>query len=141
MQILKLIESTQGSSFYELNDRLKPLVSELVQEPASQPLGTQSLSLGQGEWTVFFAPHIVAGASAVGAKFDPILYRLDGNKIVSNVRYQLPLLGSGWLSAAGTPLSAATIARDPCAMFFNCRLQAPQRFEADRDAEGSTPDE
>eukprot|EP00877_Chromochloris_zofingiensis_P007624 jgi/Chrzof1/3114/Cz12g12150.t1 len=51
---------------------------------------------------VFHAPHIARMSSALGTRFDPIRYVFSSGKLISNVRYSNPLLGSGWLSAAGS---------------------------------------
>jgi hypothetical protein len=52
---------------------------------------------------VFHAPHIARMSAALSTKFEPILYILQGDEIISNVQFNNPLLGSGWLSAAGEP--------------------------------------
>ena len=101
LQIVKLLDSNSESSFYDLNSELKPAVAELIENNPSTKPGPDSFVFGQGEWRVCHAPHIVQLSSALGARFDPIVYRLDGQNIVSNVRYTHPLLGSGWLSASG----------------------------------------
>ena len=41
-------------------------------------------------------------ANLLNIRFDPIRYSLRGTKIWSNVHYQVPLLGEGWLSASGS---------------------------------------
>ena len=57
---------------------------------------------------VFDAPHIRKFTTLVGAKVS-VQYTLRGDgatsaapQFVSNVRYEHPLLGAGWLSASGT---------------------------------------
>ena len=62
------------------------------------------MSLGQGEWEVFQVPHIVNSTKPLGARFAPILYRLEGEKIFSHVKYNLGPFGEGWLSASGLHL-------------------------------------
>ena len=52
---------------------------------------------------MFYAPHIVRLTSVLATKFEPILYILQGEEIISNVKFNNALLGSGWLSAAGEP--------------------------------------
>lgn len=37
----------------------------------------------------------------VDVTFHPIRYILSGDKISSNVKYSIPLVGEGWLSASG----------------------------------------
>ena len=100
MQILEELELSTDP-FYTLNETLKGDIQELIASNPSETPGPASLTLGQGQWQVFHAPHIVNLSSSFGARFDPILYRLDGNKLYSNVRYSHPVLGSGWLSASG----------------------------------------
>ena len=39
--------------------------------------------------------------AALGAKFEPIRYSLQGNVVNTNTRFAHPLLGDGWLSASG----------------------------------------
>ncbi|EFJ49410.1 hypothetical protein VOLCADRAFT_89810 [Volvox carteri f. nagariensis] len=91
----------EGLSTYD-GELFGPAVAQLIAEnPTPQP-GSQSLSLGQGTWQVFYAPHIAQMSSVLGTKFQPIQYRLFGNALVSNVKYSNPLLGEGWLSAGGT---------------------------------------
>ena len=41
-------------------------------------------------------------SKVLGAKFSPIIYKLQGDKLTSNVKYSHPLLGMGWLSAGGS---------------------------------------
>ena len=41
-------------------------------------------------------------ANLLNIRFDPIRYSLRGTKIWSNVHYQVPVLGEGWLSASGS---------------------------------------
>jgi hypothetical protein len=50
---------------------------------------------------VFHAPHLVGLSSRFGATVNPIVYKLDGNNIYSNVKYYHPAIGTGWLSASG----------------------------------------
>lgn len=66
------------------------------------PTGFKSLSAGQGTWQVFHAPHIESMSSFMGVKFNPIRYHLEGNALISNVKFEVPFLGTGWLSASGT---------------------------------------
>eukprot|EP00955_Chlamydomonas_euryale_P108193 365826-Chlamydomonas_euryale.AAC.12 len=40
-------------------------------------------------------------SSALGTRFQPIQYVLDGGALRSHVKYESPLFGSGWLSASG----------------------------------------
>ena len=56
----------------------------------------------QGVWRVFYAPHIRSLSSLANARFDPILYIIEGTDITSNVQYKSPLFGSGWLNTEGT---------------------------------------
>lgn len=50
---------------------------------------------------VYSAPHIQKMSSILGTRFSPILYKLDGDSIISNVRYSSSLFKEGWLSASG----------------------------------------
>ena len=43
------------------------------------------------ERQVFHAPHIASLGAAFGARFDPIRYCLEGDRLVSNVRYSSSL--------------------------------------------------
>lgn len=68
---------------------------------------------------VFSAPHIATMSSFLfGVQFEPIYYRIEpNNSIASNVRFHHPVLGTGWLSAAGACLIGAA-ARGVCCQ--NC---------------------
>jgi hypothetical protein len=101
LQILSAVDKSQSVSFYDLTDELKPLVCDLLQNNPSRHPGPETFVLGQGEWKVFYAPHISRFSATLMARFDPIIYRLAGTSLVSSVRYSHPLLGSGWLSASG----------------------------------------
>lgn len=58
---------------------------------------------GHPHMQVFYAPHIARMSSTLGARFEPIRYTLGpGGAFSSNVRFSSPLLGTGWLSAAGS---------------------------------------
>ncbi|KAI3431404.1 hypothetical protein D9Q98_004457 [Chlorella vulgaris] len=98
-------EALRHADLYSTGDACEELsaaVAGLVaNNPSPQP-GPDSLTQGQGTWEVFHAPHIARLSSALGARFQPIRYTLRGDEIISNVRYQHPLLGTGWLSASGT---------------------------------------
>lgn len=50
---------------------------------------------------VFYAPHIVRLSSIAGAKIEPLRYTLAGSQISSNVYYDSPIFGRGWLNASG----------------------------------------
>jgi hypothetical protein len=41
-------------------------------------------------------------SSAMGARFEPIRYALNGAAFTSNVKYSNAVLGQGWLSAGGS---------------------------------------
>eukprot|EP00897_Mesotaenium_endlicherianum_P004742 jgi/Mesen1/4296/ME000022S03585 len=84
-----------------IRKRLDAAVSELIESNTTEQPGKASPKLGQGTWEVFYAPHISRMSSVMGVQFDPIRYVLEGDVISSNVQYSAPLLGSGWLSAAG----------------------------------------
>lgn len=40
-------------------------------------------------------------SAILGVLFSPILYHLDGSRIVSNVKYSSAIFQEGWLSASG----------------------------------------
>jgi len=66
---------------------------------------THTHSLADGQWEVLYAPHMYLLQKALMTEFGPryILGTSKGeNTIVSNVRYESPLFGNGWLNAAGT---------------------------------------
>jgi len=44
-----------------------------------------------GPWQVFHAPHLASLGAALGARFEPIRYRLAGDRLVSNVRFSSSL--------------------------------------------------
>eukprot|EP00639_Heterosigma_akashiwo_P037454 CAMPEP_0194710276 /NCGR_PEP_ID=MMETSP0296-20130528/2883_1 /TAXON_ID=39354 /ORGANISM="Heterosigma akashiwo, Strain CCMP2393" /LENGTH=315 /DNA_ID=CAMNT_0039607895 /DNA_START=104 /DNA_END=1051 /DNA_ORIENTATION=+ len=57
----------------------------------------------KGVWSVCFAPHIYTLSKIFLTEFKPIEYHLlPGNSIESYVRYSNPLIGAGWLNAAGS---------------------------------------
>ncbi|KAL4518628.1 hypothetical protein Ndes2437B_g00717 [Nannochloris sp. 'desiccata'] len=77
--------------------------------------GTATMTSGSGHWNVIHAPHINRMSSILGTKFD-ISYTMatpgdnaerystatpSPPQFYSNVRYESPLFGSGWLSASG----------------------------------------
>ncbi|GAX77557.1 hypothetical protein CEUSTIGMA_g5001.t1 [Chlamydomonas eustigma] len=85
-------------------EEMAAAVKELIAScPISRDeLAAKAFPLGQGTWKVFHAPHISRISSVLGAKFDPILYKLEGDKLSSYVKYSHPLVGMGWLNAAGS---------------------------------------
>ncbi len=99
----KVLQLISGGLSKPQSSELEGAVKELISRCpiGKDSLAAQSFLLGQGTWEVFHAPHISRMASVMGVAFDPILYTLQGDKIASNVKYSHPLLGSGWLSAAG----------------------------------------
>ncbi|GAQ86961.1 hypothetical protein KFL_003230060 [Klebsormidium nitens] len=115
----------------EVRERLDSAVTALLAaNPTSNP-GGKSVELGQGTWEVFHAPHITRMSSLLfgGTKFDPILYILNGGHIDSNVQYTAPLIGSGWLSAAG---DFRGVDSERVEVFFDS-------FWVDRGADGLKP--
>lgn len=52
---------------------------------------------------MFYAPHIVGLSGLVGAKLEPLRYTLEGGTLSSNVFYDSPIFGQGWLNASGVP--------------------------------------
>lgn len=80
------------------------------------------MSLGQGEWEVFQVPHIVNSTKPLGARFAPILYRLEGKNIYSHVKYNLGPLGEGWLSASGSPHTSS--------LHINCIAELKLNFSS-----------
>lgn len=77
-------------------------MAQLITENPTPMPGAATLELGQGTWEVFYAPHIARMSSAMGARFEPIRYALDGTAFTSNVKYSNAVLGQGWLSAGGS---------------------------------------
>ena len=59
--------------------------------------------LPEGTWRVVYAPHMDAMSRLVRGRFYPVEYilRKDGT-MTSHAKYNLPLIGSGWLSVSGT---------------------------------------
>jgi len=81
------------------------LVADLIQENPTRAPGSQAsfTPLAVGTWRVIYAPHIVTIASLLQGSFDPVYYMMKPNgEMTSHVRYQFPLIGSGWLSVSGT---------------------------------------
>jgi hypothetical protein len=76
--------------------------------------GSSTMTSGNGTWNTVHAPHINRMSSILGTKFN-ISYTLTGPpnsnsattaptsppQFYSNVRYESPLFGTGWLSASG----------------------------------------
>lgn len=58
---------------------------QAIRHTCAQPLTVSC------ERQVFSAPHIASLGTAVGTRFDPIRYRLEGDRLVSNVRYRSSL--------------------------------------------------
>lgn len=56
---------------------------------------------------MFYAPHIVGLSSVVGARLEPLRYTLEGGTLTSNVYYDSPIFGRGWLNASGALPAAA----------------------------------
>jgi hypothetical protein len=72
--------------------------------PTAEPGSTASFApLAPGTWRVAHAPHIAKLSTLVGARFDPIMYLLQGDGIItSHVRYTwLGGTADGWLSTVG----------------------------------------
>lgn len=71
--------------------------------PTPQPGSTASFApLAPGTWRVAHAPHIAKLSTLVGARFDPILYLLQGDgSITSHVKYSWLGAADGWLSTIG----------------------------------------
>lgn len=102
MQILEKLRQGDKNPAYDLNGQLVADIDLMCQSAESTGPG-RIMSLGQGEWEVFQVPHIVNSTKPFGARFSPILYRLEGHNIYSHVKYSLGPLGEGWLSASGLP--------------------------------------
>lgn len=124
-QVIELLN--QGFDTYNMGSELGPAVEQLTaSNPTSEP-GFRSLEMGQGTWEVFYAPHIASMSSVLRTKFQPvgtadcwewcvcgqggdattmnlpqIRYHLEGNRISSSVKFENPVLGTGWLSASGS---------------------------------------
>eukprot|EP00892_Ulva_mutabilis_P006536 jgi/Ulvmu1/4254/UM193_0002.1 len=113
-RILKKLEADVAYPAYDLNGQLVDDIEELCQSAGSTGPG-RIMSLGQGEWEVFQVPHIVNSTKPLGARFAPILYRLEGQNIFSHVKYNLGPLGEGWLSASGT----ASTTKDAMSIMFD----------------------
>ncbi|KAK9823596.1 hypothetical protein WJX72_004114 [[Myrmecia] bisecta] len=99
-QVLRLL--AQGRSNYNQGPDLGPAVDRLIATNPTPSPGVATMTLGQGTWEVFYAPHIARLSAALGTRFEPLRYILRGDAIYSNVRYTSPLLGTGWLSASGS---------------------------------------
>ncbi|KAG2434107.1 hypothetical protein HXX76_007834 [Chlamydomonas incerta] len=92
----------EGLGLYNGAEQFEPAVKQLILENPTVAPGSFAVQLGQGTWQVFYAPHISKMSSAMSTQFTPIQYRLTGTALVSNVKYNSPLVGDGWLSAGGT---------------------------------------
>lgn len=101
MEVLNAYKS--DSPMYDLSDALKQQMT-LPLDVTFSDLKGHVQQVGQGEWQVFHAPHLVGLSRFFGATINPVRYRLEGDAIYSNVKYEHPLLGSGWLSASGVNL-------------------------------------
>ncbi|KAK9843722.1 hypothetical protein WJX81_003629 [Elliptochloris bilobata] len=99
----KVTDLLQASaSLHSSPPDMKPAVEELVVENPTAKAGEATLSgRFEGTWEVFSAPHIASLGAACGARFEPIRYRLEGDRLVSNVRFSSSLAQEGWLSASG----------------------------------------
>lgn len=50
-----------------------------------------------------YAPHIYTGGKLIGGSFSPVVYILEPTgEMISHAKYNLPFIGSGWLSVSGT---------------------------------------
>jgi hypothetical protein len=100
-KVMELLQ--EGTSVFSSSPQTASAVEELLGMSQPGQLAGASMLMGQGTWEVFYAPHIanLAKTFGAGATFVPIRYALSGSSLVSNVQYKHPLLGTGWLSAAG----------------------------------------
>ncbi|KAL6763486.1 hypothetical protein V8C86DRAFT_2496193 [Haematococcus lacustris] len=102
-QVMSLL--AQGHTMYNPLPGMADAIAALTSEGAwSGSGGVASAAPWQGTWKVFWAPHISSmSSSMMGAVFEPILYKVSGDgSLVSNVRYQAPIVNAGWLSASGS---------------------------------------
>jgi hypothetical protein len=100
MQVVEILEENKSDSpMYDLNDTLKQQMM-LPLDVTFEGLEGYVQQVGEGEWQVFHAPHLVGLSRFFGATIS-VRYRLEGNAIYSNVLYRHPIFGSGWLSASG----------------------------------------
>ena len=108
----------RGSSLHSSPPEMKEYLDALVAESPTTAAGAATLSgRFEGIWEVntvvcnlqavghtrarpltdsckrqvFSAPHIASLGTAFGARFEPIRYRLEGDRLVSNVRYSSSL--------------------------------------------------
>jgi len=100
-KVMKLL--SQGSTNYRPAPEMASAVEGLIRNTSSPHPASRAHEIGQGTWEVFYAPHIVSlSRTLLGTRFEPIRYTFRGDRIISNVRFRGPLIGSGWLSASGT---------------------------------------
>ena len=119
------IISTATASFLDLaqnassatDTQLTAAVDALIASGPKTPTpGPATLKSGAGHWDVIHAPHINRIASFLHAKFSisytllPPSQQTSGDKtpppqFYSNVKYQIPGIGEGWLSASGSLIS------------------------------------
>lgn len=98
-KVLKLLK--QGYSTYNPGNELGLAVEELIKSNPTADPGLTSTRIGQGVWEVFYAPHIANMSNILLTKYEPIRYVYQDDRFASHVKFQHPLLGEGWLSAAG----------------------------------------
>lgn len=102
----KLLDSLDDPlGFNSATQERTALVKALTLEnPTPQPGSVTGFApVAVGTWKIVYAPHISTMGSLAGGSFDPVLYKMGPNGIMtSHARYTLPLLGSGWLSVSGT---------------------------------------
>lgn len=101
LKVLELLAA--GHDSYNPGDLAASVEEMLLSSPTpKEQLATSSFKLGQGTWEVFWAPHIAGMSGVLGTRFQPIQYVLNGSDLWSYVKFSNPLLGSGWLNAAGS---------------------------------------
>jgi hypothetical protein len=98
MAVLK--EYKGDSPMYDLSEALREQMT-LPLDVTFSDLKGQVREMGDGRWRVFHAPHLVGLSRFFFSTVNPVLYRLEGERIYSHVKFTHPLLGTSWLSASG----------------------------------------
>jgi len=97
----------RGESVKDTDVKLQRLIenaavaaTEAIQAPSSP---SRNLDVSQSTWRIAFAPHIRVLQSLLQTKFDVFYhFQNDGSTLVSSVRYDSFLFGSGHLCTSGS---------------------------------------
>jgi hypothetical protein len=102
-KFLESLDAPQG--FNSATRERTQLVVEMTNENPTPKAGSMEgfTPFAVGTWRIVYAPHIYTMGSLAGGSFDPVYYIMKPNGImISHARYNMPFIGSGWLSVSGT---------------------------------------